>query len=65
MCDYMSRETAENSTPWPTMARHRLCLRHGLAGARRWHQVWSDYKLKAFPPHEVMTLTHGGQLVAA
>ncbi len=59
MCDYMVREAAENGTPWPTIARHMLGLRHGLAGARRWRQVWSDHKLKALAPHQVMALAHG------
>jgi len=65
MCDYMTRETAEHGTPWPTMARHMLGLRHGLPGARRWRQVWSDHTLKGLPPREVMALAHGGQFVAA
>ena len=56
MCDYMAAQTAEHGTPWPTMARHMLGLRHGLPGARRWRQVWSDHKLKSLPPHEVMAL---------
>ena len=33
-----------------------LGLRNGLAGARRWRQVWSDHRLKPLPPHEVMKL---------
>lgn len=58
MCDYMVREAAEHGTPWTTMARHMLGLRHGLAGSRRWRQVWSDHKLKGLSPHAVMTLAH-------
>jgi len=58
MCDYMAREAAEHGTPWPTMARHMLGLRHGLPGARHWRQVWSDHKLKALPAHDVMALAH-------
>jgi tRNA-dihydrouridine synthase A len=58
MCDYMSREATENSTPWPAVARHMLGLRHGLPGARKWRQVWSDHRLKTHSPHEVMALAH-------
>jgi tRNA-dihydrouridine synthase A len=39
-----------------------LGLRHGLAGSRRWRQVWSDHKLKAMAPHQVMALAHGEAL---
>ena len=56
MVAYMEREQALHGTPWGTIARHMLGLRHGLAGSRRWRQVWSDHKLKALPPHEVMAL---------
>jgi tRNA-dihydrouridine synthase A len=65
MCDYMAAQTAEHGTPWPTMARHMLGLRHGLPGARRWRQVWSDHKLKSLPPHEVMALAHATVFDAA
>jgi tRNA-dihydrouridine synthase A len=58
MCDYMVREAALRGTPWPSIARHMLGLRHGLPGSRRWRQVWSDHKLKLLPPHEVMALAH-------
>ena len=58
MCDYMAREVALRGTPWPSIARHMLGLRHGLPGSRRWRQVWSDHKLKQLPPHEVMALAH-------
>jgi tRNA-dihydrouridine synthase A len=59
MCDYMAREMAAHGTPWATIARHMLGLRHGLPGARRWRQVWSDHKLKELSPHAVMALAHG------
>ena len=59
MCDYMVREQQANGTPWPTIARHMLGLRHGLPGSRRWRQVWSDHKLKTLSPHAVMALAHG------
>ena len=58
MCDYMAREAATHGTPWSAIARHMLGLRHGLPGSRRWRQVWSDHRLKALPPHEVMALAH-------
>lgn len=56
MCDYMAREAAEHGTPWSAVARHMLGLRNGLPGARRWRQAWSDHRLKALAPHEVMAL---------
>ncbi len=59
MCDYMAREAADHGTAWSSIARHMLGLRNGLPGARRWRQVWSDHKLKALPPHEVMALAQG------
>lgn len=68
MVDYMAREGAEHGTPWASIARHMLGLRHGLPGARRWRQVWSDHKLKNLHPREVMALAHAplhGQDVGA
>jgi len=59
MVAYMAREAAEHGTPWPTIARHMLGLRHGLPGARKWRQVWSDHKHKGLPAREVMALAHG------
>ncbi len=58
MVAYMAREMAVNGTPWSTIARHMLGLRHGLPGSRKWRQVWSDHRLKSLPPHEVMALAH-------
>jgi len=58
MCDYMVREAAEHGTHWYSIARHMLGLRHGLPGARRWRQVWSDHRLKDTAPHEVMRQAH-------
>ena len=58
MCDYMTREAKDHGTPWPSIARHMLGLRHGLPGSRRWRQVWSDHKLKHLPALEVMKLAH-------
>ncbi len=65
MCDYMAREAAAHGTPWSNIARHMLGLRHGLPGARRWRQVWSDHRLKALAPHDVMALAHGALREAA
>jgi tRNA-dihydrouridine synthase A len=58
MVDYMAAQATEHGTPWPTIARHMLGLRHGLPGSRRWRQVWSDHKLKTRHPREVMALAH-------
>lgn len=65
MCDYMAREFAVRGTPWSAIARHMLGLRHGLPGSRRWRQVWSDHRLKALPPHEVMVLAHSASAEAS
>ena len=59
MVDYMRRVMAEEGISWHGVARHMLGLRHGLPGARRWRQVWSDHRLKAHDPREVMALAHG------
>lgn len=64
MVDYMVREAAQNGTAWSSIARHMLGLRHGQPGARRWRQVWSDHKLKALHPREVMALAHAGSAPA-
>ena len=58
MVDYMVREASAHGTPWSAIARHMLGLRHGLPGARRWRQVWSDHRLKAEHPRQVMALAH-------
>ena len=65
MCDYMVRQAAAWGTSWSSVARHMLGLRNGLPGARKWRQVWSDHRLKALNPHEVMALTHGAVQAAA
>ena len=65
MCDYMAREFAANGTPWSAIARHMLGLRHGLPASRRWRQVWSDHRLKALHPRDVMALAHGALQQAA
>jgi tRNA-dihydrouridine synthase A len=56
MVDYMEREARLHGTPWYAVARHMLGLRHGLPGARRWRQVWSDHRLKHQPAREVAAL---------
>jgi tRNA-dihydrouridine synthase A len=58
MVTYMAREKAAHGTHWATIARHMLGLRHGLAGSRRWRQVWSDHTLRDVAPAEVMKLAH-------
>ena len=65
MVSYMEREKAAHGTPWATIARHMLGLRHGLAGSRRWRQVWSDHRLKNMHPRDVMALAHNGMREAA
>ena len=58
MVEYMAREVAEQGLHWNTMARHMLGLRHGLPGARRWRQVWSDHSLRDLDPRLVMQKAH-------
>ena len=65
MVSYMEREKAAHGTPWATIARHMLGLRHGLAGSRRWRQVWSDHRLKDLPPRDVMALAQNDMREAA
>ncbi len=65
MTGYMAREAAQHATPWSAIARHMLGLRHGQPGARHWRQVWSDHRLKALHPRDVMALAHGEARVAA
>ena len=56
------REAATDGAHGDGIARHMLGLRHGLPGARRWRQVWSDHRLKDCPPREVMALAHAAQV---
>lgn len=56
MVAYMEREACEHGTHWYAIARHMLGLRHGLPGARRWRQVWSDHRLKHLPASEVAAI---------
>ena len=56
MVSYMEQQARTNGTSWYAIARHMLGLRHGLPGARKWRQVWSDHRLKALPAGEVSQL---------
>ena len=56
MVDYMERAAAEDGAPWYSIASHMLGLRHGLHGARKWRQVWSDHRLKPLPARDVWAL---------
>jgi tRNA-dihydrouridine synthase A len=56
MVDYMERAHAEDGVNWYSIACHMLGLRHGLHGARKWRQVWSDHRLKPLPAREVWAL---------
>ena len=58
MVRYMEYEAAIHGTHWYSIARHMLGLRHGLPGARRWRQTWSNHQLKDLPPLQVMALAH-------
>jgi tRNA-dihydrouridine synthase A len=56
MVAYMEREAAQHGTSWYSIARHMLGLRHGLPGARKWRQVWSDHRLKELPARDVWAI---------
>jgi tRNA-dihydrouridine synthase A len=60
MVAYMEREAAQHGTSWYAIARHMLGLRHGMPGARKWRQVWSDHRLKALSAREVWAIAHQG-----
>ena len=62
MVAYMEREAAAHASSWYSIARHMLGLRHGLPGARKWRQVWSDHRLKALPAREVWAMARQGAL---
>jgi tRNA-dihydrouridine synthase A len=59
MVGYMQRIAAAGE-PWSHASRHLIGLRNGLAGARRWRQVWSDHRLKSASPAEVSRLAREG-----
>jgi tRNA-dihydrouridine synthase A len=65
MVAYMEREAAVHGTSWYSVARHMLGLRHGLPGARKWRQVWSDHRLKALTASEVWAIARQGQTTGA
>ena len=65
MVVYMEREAAQHGTSWYSIARHMLGLRHGLPGARKWRQVWSDHRLKALPAREVWAIARQASCSAA
>jgi tRNA-dihydrouridine synthase A len=56
MVDYMEAMWRRSAVPWRHIARHMLGLRHGLPGARRWRQVWSDHGLADLPAQRVSDL---------
>ncbi len=64
MVDYMARQSAQGE-PWSHVSRHMLGLRNGLAGARRWRQVWSDHRFKSEPPGDVSRRARGAAEEAA
>jgi tRNA-dihydrouridine synthase A len=53
MVEYMTRWATQGGA-WPNVARHMMGLVHGLPGARRWRQVWSDHRLRDTAPALVM-----------
>jgi tRNA-dihydrouridine synthase A len=59
MVRYMDGVVARGE-PWSHVSRHLLGLRHGLAGARHWRQVWSDHRLKHEAPSVVSQLAREG-----
>lgn len=63
LIDYMAARV-ESGEPWSRVARHMLGLRNGLAGARRWRQVWSDHRLKATAPVQVASLASAASFSA-
>jgi tRNA-dihydrouridine synthase A len=65
MVQYMEREALAHGTPWYAIARHMLGLRHGMPGARRWRQVWSDHRLKGLSAREVWSQAHIAHKLAA
>ena len=64
MVDYMAGVAARGE-PWSHVSRHVLGLRNGLAGARRWRQVWSDHRLKGETPWQVSRMAAGAVCVPA
>ena len=63
MVAYMARQ-ALRGVPWAHIARHMMGLWNGTPGARRWRQVWSDHKLKAWAPPAVAERARAARLEA-
>jgi tRNA-dihydrouridine synthase A len=63
MVAYMAQQ-ALLGVPWAHIARHMMGLWNGTPGARRWRQVWSDHKLKAWSPHDVAQRATAARLEA-
>ena len=63
MVEYMNRVVARGE-PWSHVSRHLIGLRNGLAGARRWRQVWSDHRLHGLAPHEVSQQARAAMVAA-
>ena len=56
MVEYMGAEAAQvRHALGAHCTRHMLGLRHSLAGARIWRQVWSNHLLKDRPPARCIT----------
>ena len=55
MLAYMQGLVAQGIT-WSHVSRHMMGLVHGLPGARRWRQIWSDATLKQLALEQVMAL---------
>ena len=53
MVRYMIERAAADGTPWSAIARHMMGLRAAQPGARRWRQIWSDHRLRAWSPADV------------
>jgi len=64
MVEYMQRVVASGE-PWSHVSRHMLGLRHGLPGARRWRQVWSDHRLKGESPAVVRDLARQAMMASS
>jgi len=62
MVSYMERQAQASGAAWYPIARHILGLRHGLPGARKWRQTWSDHRLRPLSAHEVMLRAHAPQI---
>ncbi|MEO5771753.1 MAG: tRNA dihydrouridine(20/20a) synthase DusA [Burkholderiaceae bacterium] len=57
------QEGAARGLPWAHVARHMHGLTHGLPGARRWRQIWSDSSAKHLAP--ILVMQRARQAMAA